>query len=219
MPAHATVPHPRPALRYLALGDSYTVGEGVDESARWPAQLVRALRVEGIAIDAPEVIARTGWTTDELAAAIDAQGPPPDFDLVSLLIGVNNQYRDRAPEEYAAHFESLLQRAVGLARGRCDRVLVLSIPDWGATPFGSADPRGAERIGAQIDSFNAIARDACLRRGVAWIDITPASRAHGADAAMLVDDGLHPSAAMYALWAEQALPPAHARVADMGSAP
>ena len=213
MPAQATALHPEPTRRYLALGDSYTIGEGVDEAGRWPAQLARALRSEGLAIDEPEIIARTGWTTDELIAAVDAQAPSPDYGLVSLLIGVNDQYRGRSPEEYARHFESLLRRAAGLARGRPERVLVLSIPDWGVTPFGNADARGAERIGAQIDALNALAHDACRRHGVTWIDITAASRAHGAEPAMLVADGLHPSAAMYALWTRLALPAARAMAA------
>ncbi|HLM53293.1 MAG TPA: SGNH/GDSL hydrolase family protein [Pseudoxanthomonas sp.] len=213
MPAQATAPPIEPTLRYLALGDSYTVGEGVDKAGRWPAQLARALREKGFALSEPEIIARTGWTTGELIAAIDARAPQPDYGLVSLLIGVNNQYRDLSADGYGEEFESLLRRAVGLARGRSGRVLVLSIPDWGMTPFAGADPRGAARIGAQIDALNALAHDACRRHGVAWIDITAASRAHGAEPGMLVADGLHPSAAMYALWTRMALPAARAMAA------
>jgi lysophospholipase L1-like esterase len=213
MPAQATVLPIEPTLHYLALGDSYTVGEGVDEAGHWPAQLVQALRQEGFAVSEPEIIACTGWTTGELIAAINARAPQPDYGLVSLLIGVNNQYRDLSADRYGEEFESLLRRAVGLARGRSECVLVLSIPDWGVTPFAGADPRGAERIGAQIDTLNALAHDACRRHGVAWIDITAASRAHGAEPAMLVADGLHPSAAMYALWTRLALPTARAMAA------
>ncbi|HZF97476.1 MAG TPA: GDSL-type esterase/lipase family protein, partial [Pseudoxanthomonas sp.] len=135
MPAQATAPHTEPTLRYLALGDSYTVGEGVDGAGRWPAQLVQALRQEGFAVSEPEIIARTGWTTGELSAAVDAQAPSSDYGLVSLLIGVNDQYRGRDPDEYGKEFESLLRRATGLACGRSERVLALSIPDWGVTPF------------------------------------------------------------------------------------
>ncbi len=193
-------------LRYLALGDSYTIGEGVAESGRWPVQLASALRADGIPVSDPKIIAKTGWTTDELDAAIDAVHPLAEYDLVSLLIGVNNQYRGREVAEYRTQFSQLLERATGFALGRRNRVMVLSIPDWGITPFAVGDARGAMRIGAEIDAFNLAAREACRERGVAFIDITPVSREHGAEVAMLVDDGLHPSAAMYAQWTRLALP-------------
>ena len=193
-------------LRYLALGDSYTIGEGVAEAEGWPMQLARALRIGGLAMSDPRIIARTGWSTDELDAAIDAAQPLADYDLVSLLVGVNNQYRGRGVDDYRGQFAGLLERALGFARWRPDRVLVLSIPDWGVTPFARDQQRDAGRIAAEIDAFNDAAREACARRTVAFIDITPASRAHGAEAAMLVDDGLHPSAAMYAQWTRLALP-------------
>lgn len=191
-------------LRYLALGDSYTVGEGVPASGRWPVQLADALRAGGVALESPRIIARTGWTTDELSAAIDAGGPLGEYDFVSLLVGVNNQYRGRAVEQFAREFAVLLERAIGFAGGRGDRVLVLSIPDWGVTPFATGRDRHA--IAAAIDAHNGAARSACGRRGVAFVDITPASRLHGAEPAMLAADGLHPSAAMYALWTARALP-------------
>lgn len=194
------------APRYLALGDSYTIGEGVDESGRWPVQLARALRSDGIPMADPRIIARTGWTTDELDAAIDAVHPLAEYDLVSLLIGVNNQYRDRSVGEYREQFAGLLERAVGFAGWRAGRVLVLSIPDWGITPFATGDVRGAARIGAAIDAYNAAARELCGRRGIAFVDITPVSRERGAEPVMLVDDGLHPSAAMYSEWTRRALP-------------
>lgn len=193
-------------LAYLALGDSYTIGEGVAEDGRWPVQLARALRDEGIELADPRIIATTGWTTDELAAAIDAAGPLGTYDLVSLLIGVNNQYRERGVEEYRGQFEALLRRAIGLAGGRADRVLVLSIPDWGVTPFAAASGRDRGVIAAELDAFNAAARFACRAAGVAFVDITPVSRARGHEPEMLAADGLHPSAAMYALWAQLVLP-------------
>lgn len=193
-------------LAYLALGDSYTIGEGVAEDGRWPVQLARALRDEGIELADPRIIATTGWTTDELATAIDAAGPLGTYDLVSLLIGVNNQYRERGVEEYRGQFEALLRRAIGLAGGRADRVLVLSIPDWGVTPFAAASGRDRGVIAAELDAFNAAARVACRAAGVAFVDITPVSRARGHEPEMLAADGLHPSAAMYALWAQLALP-------------
>ena len=194
------------ATRYLALGDSYTIGEGVPAEGTWPFQLAAALRTRGIALDDPQVIATTGWTTDELAAAIDAAAPQGPFALVSLLIGVNNQYRGRPLAEYRQQFEQLLQRAIAFAGEDAQRVLVLSIPDWGVTPFAGEHGRDAATIAREIDDFNATAHACCSDYGVAFIDITPVSRERGAEAAMLVNDGLHPSAAMYALWAEQALP-------------
>jgi lysophospholipase L1-like esterase len=193
-------------LRYLALGDSYTIGEGVPEYGRWPAQLARALRDDGMPLTDPRIIARTGWTTDELDAAIDAAHPPAEYGLVSLLIGVNNQYRGRSVDEYRAQFAGLLERAIGFAQGRRERVLVLSIPDWGVTPFAREAARDAERIAIEIDAFNAAAQQACSARGVAFVDVTAASRAHGAEPAMLAEDGLHPSATMYNEWVRLALP-------------
>ena len=193
-------------LRYLALGDSYTIGEGVPESGRWPTQLAHALRADGIAMAEPKIIARTGWTTDELDEAISAAGPLDEFDFVSLLIGVNNQYRGRDLDEYRVQFAALLWRAVGFAGGRPDRVLALSIPDWGVTPFAMQSGRDANAIADAIDAFNTAAGEACALRGIRFVDITAASRARGAEPGMLVEDGLHPSAAMYAEWTRLALP-------------
>ena len=200
-------------LRYLALGDSYTIGEGVADAGRWPVQLVQALRADGLAITDPQVIAQTGWTTDELDAAIDAAHLLPEYDLASLLIGVNNQYRGRSVEEYREQFGGLLERAIGFTQGRRERVLVLSIPDWGVTAFGQQDARGMAGIAAEIDTFNAAAQDICRQRGVAFVDITGVSRTQGEQAAMQAADGLHPSALMYAEWTRLALPYARAMVA------
>lgn len=195
------------SLAYLALGDSYTIGEGVAEEGRWPVQLTRALREEGVPLADPHVLATTGWTTDELDAAIDEAEPSFDqYDFASLLIGVNNQYRGRGVNEYREQFAALLERAIGFAGGRTGRVMVLSIPDWGVTPFAAADARGAARIGAEIDAFNAAARGICTARGVAFVDITQVSRERGREPAMVAEDGLHPSAAMYTEWTQLALP-------------
>ena len=193
-------------LRYLALGDSYTIGESVAPEARWPAQLAQSLRAAGIAVGDPRIIATTGWTTDELDAAIDAAQPASDFDLVSLLIGVNNQYRGRDVGNYRKEFTALLERAIGFAGGRSDRVLVLSIPDWGVTRFGRESGRDTTTIARELDAYNAAAREICDAHHVAFADITPVSRQHGAEPAMLADDGLHPSAPMYSEWTRVALP-------------
>lgn len=196
------------SLRYLALGDSYTIGEGVPHAARWPVQLAAALRQAGVPLADPDTIATTGWTTDELEAVIDAATPAGDYALVTLAIGVNNQYRGRSVDEYATQFDALLRRAIGFAGQRAGRVLVLSIPDWGMTPFAAANGRQNATTSAQIDAFNAAAAQVCARHGVRFVDITPDSRDHGMAPAMLADDGLHPSGAMYALWTGHALPAA-----------
>ena len=193
---------------FLALGDSYTIGEGVDAQLRWPAQLATRLREEGHSIDPADVIATTGWTTDELASALPSAQLRDRYDLVSLLIGVNNQYRGRDPENYRIECAGLINFAIGKANGRAQRVMVLSIPDWGVTPFAAAQGADAERVAAHIDHFNAIARELSIARGTAWIDVTDISRGAGRD--MLTEDGLHPSAEQYALWAERVLPAARA---------
>lgn len=199
-------PFSRAQLSYLALGDSYTIGEGVDAAGRWPVQLAAALRTTGIAIADPRIIATTGWTTDELWTAMDAAEPLGTSDFVSLLIGVNNQYRGRGVDDYVGEFHRLLRRAITLAGDGVDRVLVLSIPDWGVTPFAFASGRDREAIAADLDAYNAAARDLCKAHGVAFVDITGISRDRGGTAEMLADDGLHPSASQYARWAGAALP-------------
>jgi lysophospholipase L1-like esterase len=197
-------------MRYLALGDSYSIGEGVPEAGRWPVQLAVRLRREGVALDDPTIVATTGWTTDELSAAMDATSFAPPYELVSLLIGVNNQYRGRGADEYRDQFQQLLERAVALAGHRGERVLVLSIPDWGVTPFAHGSGRDVLRIASELDVFNAIAHEEAERRGAHFVDITGISRQHPA---LLADDGLHPSAAQYALWTEAAVPTAVAMLA------
>lgn len=195
-------------LRYLALGDSYTIGEGVAPDERWPMQLARALRAHGVAIDPPLIIATTGWTTDELAAGLERAAPRGPFQLVTLLIGVNNQYRDRPLDEYRQQFAALLARAISHAGGHASRVLVLSIPDWGVTPYARQHGRDGAATAQAIDAFNAAAAAICGAHGVVFIDITGYSREHGAQPSMLVADGLHPSAQMYAGWSALTLPEA-----------
>ncbi len=199
-------------VRVLALGDSYTIGQGVAPTERWPVQLAAALRAGGRVVAEPRIIARTGWTTDELAQAIAVSNVPADYDLVSLLIGVNDQYRGRSISDYPERFRSLLKQAIGFAGGRPGRVLVVSIPDWGVTPFASGRDRA--KIAAEIDAYNALNRAAAEAAGARYVDVTAISREAATDRSLLAPDGLHPSAAMYARWVELALPAARAALAD-----
>jgi len=192
--------------RFLALGDSYTIGEGVAEEGRWPMQLARKLRADGIAIDDPLIVATTGWTTDELSAAMDLATFEPPYALVTLLIGVNNQYRGRELANYRDEFAALLARAIALAGARSDRVVVVSIPDWGVTRFARESGRDTKEIAAAIDAFNMAAHAISIANDVAFVDVTAASRQAGDDETMLTDDGLHPSALQYERWTERILP-------------
>lgn len=198
-------------MRFLALGDSYTIGESVEPAERWPAQLAALLRRQGLDLDEPILIARTGWTTDELSAAIERARPSGVYDLVSLLIGVNNQYRGRSAEEYRQEFVALLARAVAFAGDQPSRALALSIPDWSVTPFAAGRNRAA--IAADIDRFNAINREEAQRRGACYVDVTSVSRLATTDPSLIASDGLHPSGKMYAEWARLALPVARAALA------
>jgi len=193
---------------YLALGDSYTIGEGVPKDDRWGEQLAEMLRATGVDVSDPVTIARTGWTTSDLASAIRSQNPAANFDLVSLLIGVNNQYRGQSIATYRTEFKELLQTSIRLAGNDPDNVIVLSIPDWGATPFASG--RNREQIAQEIDAFNAVAREEAQKAGVAFVDVTPLSRQYGNDRTYLASDGLHYSGKMYEMWAKLALPLAKA---------
>jgi lysophospholipase L1-like esterase len=192
-------------VRYLALGDSYTIGESVPTSDRWPVQLVEALQGEGVRFtdDAPQIIARTGWTTRDLSRAMDSAAPEGPYHMVSLLIGVNNQFRGRSTTEYRAELIQLLERSIHLTGGDPRHVLVLSIPDWGATPYGQrADP---EAVARQIDIFNEIKRQESARLGVHYVDITPISRRARTHPELVAHDGLHPSGVMYAAFVAEAL--------------
>jgi lysophospholipase L1-like esterase len=203
-----TAEHATPAaeVRLLALGDSYTIGEGVAPEDRWPMQLAALLRTHGLHVAEPKIIARTGWTTDELAAAIANTDVKEHYDLVTVQIGVNNQFRGRSVDEYRAQFGALLARAIGLAGGRAGHVIVVSIPDWGQTPFAARRNRG--RIGLDIDAFNAVNRDETARSGSRYVDITTISRRAADEADLVVADKLHPSARMYAEWVRAIAPTA-----------
>jgi lysophospholipase L1-like esterase len=192
-----------PVYRYLALGDSYTIGESVLEEDRWPNQLAKRLQEESIQVDVT-IIARTGWTTDELWKGMQATEIQPPYDLVSLLIGVNNQYRGYDIQEYREQFIFLLNKSMEYAGGDPRRVIVLSIPDWGVTPFASG--RDQEQIAKQIDAFNSVNREESKKAGAHYIDVTFISRQAVSDPSLIAPDGLHPSEKMYTLWMENVLP-------------
>lgn len=185
---------------YLALGDSYTIGESVDESQRWPNQLAKALSQKGVSIEKPLIIAKTGWRTDELMEAIKIQKPKKDFDLVSLLIGVNNQYQNKDIEVFKSEFQQLLEIATEHSTKGKQGVFVLSIPDYGVTPFGKKkDPA---RIEKELQQYNRICKTICQENSIPFYDITPISKQATADLSLVADDGLHPSGKMYSLWVD-----------------
>ena len=201
------------SISYLALGDSYTIGEGVEQSGTFPWQTNNLLRKKGWKTEDPLVIAKTGWTTGELQMAIDKAEITREFDFVSLLIGVNNQYRGYSLAEYEKEFSKLLSKAIGFAGKEPDHVFVLSIPDWGKTPF--AEGRDREKIAREIDAFNAANRKITIQMGAHYIDITPETRKVNEFPDLLTSDRLHPSAGAYAQWAEKLAAAVHEEFREM----
>ena len=200
-----SIPNPSnnilPQRKFLALGDSYTIGQSVEEKDRWSVQLVDLLKND-FYFTKHDIIARTGWTTEELTNAINAQKVTEQYDMVSLLIGVNNQYRGQSLDKYRTEFRALLNTSVGFARNQPKRVLVLSIPDWGMSPFGKGND--SQRIGSEIDAFNNVAKEECQKLGIIFIDITEISRNNtGSD--YFASDQLHYSGKMHLLWAKESL--------------
>jgi len=187
------------SFTYLALGDSYTIGEAVPLQENFPFQSVNILRARGISISDPEIIAVTGWTTANLLGAIEEKKPATNYSIVSLLIGVNNQYQGKDIEEYRSEFTKLLNEAIRFAANSQEHVFVLSIPDYGVTPF--AREKNPEKIARELDEYNAINKEISLAIGVNYIDITGISKG-ATDASMQAEDGLHPSAKQYSEWAQ-----------------
>ena len=187
-------------IRYLALGDSYTIGESVKESGRWPVQLAQALGQQGIEVAPPVIIATTGWRTDNLRNGIQIAQLKEKYDMVSLLIGVNNQYQGKPADQYAIEFGALLKMAITLANDDKDRVFVVSIPDYGFTPFGQPNQ---EKISKELDEFNAINKRITTEQGVQYFNITDISRRGLEDPELVASDGLHPSAKQYGLWVQR----------------
>ncbi len=190
-------------ITFLALGDSYTIGESVDENERWPILLAKKIEEEvGILVEVT-IIAKTGWTTDELMDAIAAADLANEYDMVSLLVGVNNQYRGYEVRQYKKEFEQLLKQSIHFANNKKERVFVLSIPDYGVTPF--AKDRNPEKIASDIDQYNIISQKICEKHEVVYLDITEISRKASSDQSLIADDGLHPSGKMYKMWSKEAI--------------
>ena len=190
---------PKTSIRYLALGDSYTIGESVPLDQNFPAQLVDSLKASGQKVSSYKIIARTGWTTTNLKTAIEAADLQDSFNLVSLLIGVNNQYQNKSVKLYEKEFVELAERAIQFAGGKKEHVFVVSIPDYGYTPFGQNNQAS---ISKQIDQYNAINKRLSADLGLKYCDITAISRRGLSEPDLIAGDGLHPSAKMYAEWVE-----------------
>ncbi|MGI4740401.1 MAG: SGNH/GDSL hydrolase family protein [Janthinobacterium lividum] len=204
MATSAAAPAGAPPISFLALGDSYTIGEGAAAADRWPVQLAALARQQGLPLAAPDIIARTGWTTAELQDAIRASNNQQTYGLVSLLIGVNNQYRGQSVALYRQEFRALLATAIHFAGGRARHVVVLSIPDWGQTPFAAGRDRA--QIGREIDQFNLAAHEECQHADVAFVDITPLTRAAAGATSQFTADGLHYTGPQMRQWAALAWP-------------
>jgi lysophospholipase L1-like esterase len=190
-----------PQRKYLALGDSYTIGQNVDEKDRWSVQLIDLLKND-FSFSKHDIIARTGWTTEELTEAIEKQNVTEQYDMVSLLIGVNNQYRGQSVEKYRTEFRNLLNVSIKFAKNQPKKVFVLSIPDWGKSPF--AKGQDYKQIASDIDTFNNIAKAECKQLSIVFIDVTELSR-NNLDADFFASDKLHYSGKMHLLWAREAL--------------
>jgi lysophospholipase L1-like esterase len=197
-------PTPSNSAHFLALGDSYTIGQGVLDSERWPVQLAARLNELGISMAEPEIIARTGWTSADLLRNLANGTQREIYDLVSVLIGVNDQYVGIPVDEYKPNLQELLRQAIALAGGDPQRVIVLSIPDWGVTPFAAG--RDADQIAVEIDAFNAVNYAEAQAMGLHYFDVTAISRRAGIESSLITGDGLHPSGIMYAEWVDIVLP-------------
>ncbi|TDE15717.1 SGNH/GDSL hydrolase family protein [Dyadobacter psychrotolerans] len=191
-------------LSYLALGDSYTIGQNVTADQRWPVLLVKDLKSIGKAVKTPDIIATTGWTTGDLLNGVKSLPASKKYDMVSLLIGVNNQYQGRSLDQYRIEFRELLGKSVGFAGGNASKVFVLSTPDWGVTPYAGGS--NTALIAQEIDRFNVVAKEECNKLNIRFIDITPTSRKALNDPTMVASDGLHFSGKMHQLWVDLAFP-------------
>ncbi len=191
-------------MTYLALGDSYTIGEGVPVEDRYPVQLQNQLKENGIHLEEVQIIAQTGWTTGQLLHAIEETSTNEQYGMVSLLIGVNNQYRGLSISSYREEFVTLLQLSLEFAGNNPEKVMVISIPDWGVTPFAEGQDR--EKIAREIDAFNQVNVEESEKLGMHYVDVTAISRQASSQPELIAGDGLHPSGMMYAMWVEKMIP-------------
>lgn len=189
-------------VKFLALGDSYTIGQSVAMKDRWPVQLIDSIRKHGLTCSDPQIIATTGWRTDNLKSAMVSASLNDDYTLVSLLIGVNNFFQGGTVENYKPQFEELLNMAIALAGGSKSHVFVVSIPDYGFTPFGQSNQ---SNISKGIDAFNDANKTIAAKLGVSYFNITDISRRGLAEPDLVANDGLHPSGKMYTKWVERIL--------------
>ncbi|MAN27966.1 MULTISPECIES: SGNH/GDSL hydrolase family protein [Mesonia] len=188
-------------ISYLALGDSYTIGESVAESERWPVQLADKFRNDGFSIENPKIIARTGWRTDELLEAMNEELGTKKYDLVSVLIGVNNQYQNRDIEQFQQEFKVILQKAIAQCKTGKKGVFVVSIPDYGVTPF--AQHSNTKEISNEIAIYNEVCKNISANVGVKYVYITDISKEAEFNSGLIAGDGLHPSGEMYRRWVEK----------------
>jgi len=191
---------------FLALGDSYTIGEAVEENERWPVQLANRLKENGIAIESTEIVAKTGWTTDELQKGIEEAKISNEYSIVSLLIGVNNQYRGYEISQYEKEFGELLDQAIGFAGGESSNVFVVSIPDYGVTPFSKEKGLDSEKIARELDLYNEMAERITKSKNANFTSITEGSKKAREDLKLVATDGLHPSGKMYTQWVDKLFP-------------
>ena len=199
---HFSMSQNKKVIKYLALGDSYTIGESVSEADRWPNQLAKALNEKGYQVEKPRIIATTGWRTDNLKNAMNIAQLKPEYNMVSLLIGVNNQYQHKPVDQFAKEFEDLLSDAVQLAGGKKENVFVVSIPDYGFTPFGKPKQ---EQISKELKEFNELSKQITEKHKIIYVNITDISMDGLQKPELVAEDGLHPSGKMYALWVERIL--------------
>ena len=190
--------------KFLALGDSYTIGQSVEVNQRWPVQFLKELKSSVNAIDTLQIIARTGWRVDELKEAMNSSNLEPPYGLVSLLIGVNNQYQGQNANDFRPEFIEILEKSLKLVNNRKERLFVVSIPDWGASPYGFGFDRA--KVSKEINDFNSVVKEESEKRGLRYFDITAISRRALLDRTLIASDGLHPSGKMYKLWVDKMIP-------------
>ena len=190
--------------KFLALGDSYTIGQSVEVNQRWPVQFLKELKSSVNAIDTLQIIARTGWRVDQLKEAMNSSNLEPPYGLVSLLIGVNNQYQGQSANDFRPEFIEILEKSIKLVNDRKERLFVVSIPDWGASPYGFGFDRA--KVSKEINDFNSVVKEESEKRGLRYFDITAISRRALLDRTLIASDGLHPSGKMYKLWVDKMIP-------------